>query len=486
MFGSFLPSLGSSDNQVYLGRGADTVMQSSPRKLARQWTVSRLHGLATAMQERCQPDSFPIFSLWEVSLAELCDSQCTRPSLPDLAGLLTDHRVSLFAAKGLGKRLHVGERAVVAKTRERVRVGVGLQARCLCPLICTPHLGPSEEEALLRREAVDIFRAFALDGFLVCSISDGQASEVADALAEHELAVLVQAGLHFVAIELIHHAVPTLSEVLAVVRRPPLVQVAFAVKFGALIVKAMADFVADDGTNSAVVHSVVGVGIVKGRLKDAGGKNNLVHAGVVVGVYGRRRHAPLRAVHRLSNFVQLAGVFKFDTAANVGGIRAAVDSELGIIAPFVGVADLHVKGFELGEGFLLGIRSHPGKRWDVVAKRGNQVVDHFFGTGSCNRGKVLIDISLSESFTEVSVRRLYTTLPARQQLLRSGELSVIEIEILLFKSLWEARRAVVDHMPTQIDLPVGQRNAGEFLVHLLEEFGLAHVDLFHRRSADVV
>src|ERR1700675_708944 len=210
----------------------------------------------------------------EVALAELCDSQRAKLGLPDLAGLLADHRVSLFAAKGLGKRFQVGERAVPAKTRERVRVGVGLQARCLRPLIRTPHLGPSEEEALLRREAVDIFRAVALDGFLVCSISDGQASKVANALTEHELAVLVQAGLHFVAIELVHHAVAALSEVLAVVRRPPLVQVAFAVKFGALIVKAVADFMADDGPNSAVVHSVVGVGIVKGRLKYARGENN--------------------------------------------------------------------------------------------------------------------------------------------------------------------------------------------------------------------
>src|SRR5580704_13948804 len=155
----------------------------------------------------------PVFSVWKFRFAELCDSQCTKPSLPDLAGLLADHKVSLFAAKGLGKRFHVGERAVPAKTPERVRVGIGLKARCLWPQIFAPHLGPSEEEALLRREAVDIFRALALDGFLVCSISDSQASEVADALAEYELAVLVQAGLHFVAIELVHHTVTTLSEV---------------------------------------------------------------------------------------------------------------------------------------------------------------------------------------------------------------------------------------------------------------------------------
>src|SRR5271155_878474 len=151
--------------------------------------------------------------------------------LPDLAELLSDHRVSLFAAEGLGKRFHVRERAIPAKAREWVRIGIGLQTCCLRPLIRSPHLGPSEEEALLRRKSVDVFRAFALDGFLVCSVSNGHAAEVANALAEHELAVLVQARFHFVTIELVHHAVRMFGEVLAIVRRPPLVPVAFAVKF---------------------------------------------------------------------------------------------------------------------------------------------------------------------------------------------------------------------------------------------------------------
>ena len=59
------------------------------------------------------------FLFMEVALAESCDSQRAKLWLPDPAGLLADHRVSLFAAKGLGKRFHVGERAVAAKKRER-------------------------------------------------------------------------------------------------------------------------------------------------------------------------------------------------------------------------------------------------------------------------------------------------------------------------------------------------------------------------------
>src|SRR6266478_3829478 len=105
--------------------------------------------LAHSKVETLSTSRFLYFFFVEVAPAELCDSPRAKPCLPDPAGLLADHRVSLFAAKGLGKPFHVGERAVAAKTRERVRVGVGLQTRCPRPLMRTPHLGPSEEEALL-------------------------------------------------------------------------------------------------------------------------------------------------------------------------------------------------------------------------------------------------------------------------------------------------------------------------------------------------
>ena len=45
-----------------------------------------------------------------------------------------------------------------------MRISVGLQASEFWPLICAPHLGPAKEETLFRRESINIFRAFALDG----------------------------------------------------------------------------------------------------------------------------------------------------------------------------------------------------------------------------------------------------------------------------------------------------------------------------------
>ncbi len=70
--------------------------------------------------------------------------------LPDFAGLFADHGVAFFAAEGGGEGGRVGERAVGAEARERMRIGVGLQARGFGALIGAPDLRPAEEEALLR------------------------------------------------------------------------------------------------------------------------------------------------------------------------------------------------------------------------------------------------------------------------------------------------------------------------------------------------
>ena len=64
-----------------------------------------------------------------------------------------------------------------------MRIGVGLQACRFGALIRAPNLGPAKEEALLRRKAVDVFRALAFNGLFVGGVSNGQAAEVTDAFA---------------------------------------------------------------------------------------------------------------------------------------------------------------------------------------------------------------------------------------------------------------------------------------------------------------
>ncbi len=113
-------------------------------------------------------------------------------------------------------------------------------------------------------EAVEIFGArLPFQGFFVSGVGDGHATEVADAFAENQLAVLVQAGLDFVAVELFFDAGGALVEIFAVVAGPPVAQIAAGIELRTLIVEAVRNFVADDGAHAAVIDGVVGFRVVE-------------------------------------------------------------------------------------------------------------------------------------------------------------------------------------------------------------------------------
>ena len=65
--------------------------------------------------------------------------------LPNLAALLAHHGVALLAAEGRGEGRHVREWPVGAESRQRMRVGVGHQARIFQALIGAPDLCPAEK-----------------------------------------------------------------------------------------------------------------------------------------------------------------------------------------------------------------------------------------------------------------------------------------------------------------------------------------------------
>src|SRR6185295_13256808 len=108
------------------------------------------------------------------------------------------------------------------------------------------ELAPADEELLLWCEAVDRrLGSLALARLLVGEERDLRASQVADALAEHELAVVVDAGLDEVAVVLLRHALRARLEFLQVLIGPPVLQPSLRVVLRALVVEAVADLVAD-------------------------------------------------------------------------------------------------------------------------------------------------------------------------------------------------------------------------------------------------
>src|SRR5204863_3766754 len=135
--------------------------------------------------------------------------------------------------------LEVRERTVYAVLGDRVRVALHHEALGLLADLVAAPLAPRDEELLLGREAVDgRLGTLALARDLVRLERELGAGEVADRLAQHELAVVVDFRLDEVALELVHHALAARLELLEVLRRPPVVEASLRVELRALVVEA--------------------------------------------------------------------------------------------------------------------------------------------------------------------------------------------------------------------------------------------------------
>ena len=122
--------------------------------------------------------------------------------------------------------------------------------------LITAPLSPGNKELLLWRVTVDGGLRVFLLGFFESQESDLGAGKVANAFTQNKLAIVVNAGLNEIAIELAHHAGSAILKALHVFRRPPIVEAAFRIKLRALIVKAMADFMANDHADAAIIDGV--------------------------------------------------------------------------------------------------------------------------------------------------------------------------------------------------------------------------------------
>src|SRR5882762_273984 len=274
--------------------------------------------------------------------------------LPNLAANCsrTHERVSLLAAKCLGKSLHVRRRGNGAQTRERVRVRIEHEPLEFGAVSRRPDLCESEKESLLRREAPDRRGLLASQFFLERTICDVQPAEVRNALSQYQVPVLVQVVLDFVALKLLFHALCSLIEVLFVLGSPPIAHVSLGIKFSAFIVETVCHLMADYGAYSTVIRGVVGVRVEKWRLQDAGGKDDFVHLRVVVGIHSGRSHIPFRSIDGLPDLIQVAFKRKLGSSHLIRCVRNSVYLVGGIFAPFVRVADLAHKRGKFGERLL--------------------------------------------------------------------------------------------------------------------------------------
>src|SRR4029077_1747042 len=124
-----------------------------------------------------------------------------------------------------------------------------------------------------------------------------------------------------------------------VLRRPPVRELAFGIKFRARIVEAMADLVPDGGANCAVVGGSVGLEIEERRIQNGSGKVESVLEREIQRVDGLRSDPPFVAIDRLTYLRELVVIFPCRPPPGVPKRIISPNDEPDIIAPFLGISD---------------------------------------------------------------------------------------------------------------------------------------------------
>ena len=288
----------------------------------------------------------------------------------------------------------------------------------------------------------------------------------------------VQARQGLEAVKLLHHQLGPGGEGGGVPGGPPVHQIALPVVLAAFVVEGVGHLVADGGTDVAVVHRVVRLGIEEGRLQDAGGEHDLVQAGVVVGVVGDGRHLPFTPVHRPAQLGQVPVEVPGPGGQDIGQMAAAVHGQGRVILGAVGVADLHGQGVQLGQRPLPGGPAHPGQLADPSRQGGAQVVHHgqHPGLGLGREGP--LHVELAQQLRHGLVGGQEHAPPSRQGCLGPLEDPAIEVEAGLVEAGAQIGGSVPDQPPAQVGSPGVQGQGGGHAPQFFHETGLADQDRF--------
>ena len=160
----------------------------------------------------------------------------------------------------------------------------------------------------------------------------------------------------------------------------------------------MNDFVADDRTDGAIIYDVVLLWIEERGLENAGREVNGVGLRILVGIDGRRRHAPFGAVERRVDFVDPALELEGGGALPVQEITGAGNGQGRVIAPFVRIADFVQRGMEFLLGLFLGLGSHPIRGVNVLGQNVLEVLNQLQHTLFAGRREGSLNIDLPQSF----------------------------------------------------------------------------------------
>ena len=286
-----------------------------------------------------------------------------------------------------------------------------------------------------------------------------------------------------VAGELLHDAGGAGLEFLGARRGPPVGEIAASVVLAAAVVEAVRHLVADDHADAAEVDGIVGLRVEERRLQDAGGEGDAVDRRAVIGVHGRRRHAPLGLVHRLADLVVIPPRLEGLGLHDVRQEGRAVDLDRAVVLPLVGITHLHAERVQLGDRLGPGGFVHPGEALEVGAQRGAEVGDELEHAGLGRGREILGHVELAQGLPDLAVGGRHHAPPAGLHFLHAGQDGAVKAEILVHERLAQERRHVVHQVPTQVGLPVRHGRRGQLRGERLEKFRVRKIQLGERGRA---
>src|SRR5205085_11514838 len=187
---------------------------------------------------------------------------------PDVNALLR-RQIELVArldVERLVPGVDVPDDAVHAILARAVLIGDDLLTLGIFTLLFLPRLGVGNEEALITCQAVNDRRFAVLGGvLLVRGIGRLDTRQVADILAERQLAVDREIRERLEAIVLRHERIGLRCEGFGRLGRPPVPKLSNRIELATLVVESMAHFMADDSADRAIIGRGVGVRIEEGR-----------------------------------------------------------------------------------------------------------------------------------------------------------------------------------------------------------------------------
>ena len=246
----------------------------------------------------------------------------------------------------------------------------------------------------------------------------------------------------------------------------------------------MRHLVADNATDTTIVYSLVHIRIKERRLEDSCREANLVSCRVVVGIDSLRSHLPLCLVNRLIHLTSdIVLRHKFRDIAHILEQRERlVYIETAIVAPLVGITNLHDKVVELVLSLRLCSSRHPCRLVDALTKRNLQVLDklkhHLL---ACCR-EVLLNIELADGLAEHTANKTCGTLPTRTILLNTRH-NTAQLEVGLAEVVVEISRRSRHSVSLSVCLKVVERLFCKNLLHLMYWLNLTNIYVRECREA---